>query len=168
MPRRPALAPELKAARRAIREAERRLARLAELEALEADRTGRSLSRYQRRLLRALRAGKSVQEARGHRPREHVGRRERELREKGITSSQQQAMKRYVQERYQDWDEWQEFFEGKGWTWFVRLRDLRRQLHRTWLKGGQTRIFSGLADFEAWLKDRMQDREVEPWMAFYH
>jgi hypothetical protein len=89
---------------------------------------------YQRRIANARAKGKTLQEARGHKPREHVERRERELRE-GITTYQRGATKRFaeLQARRSDTDpgpaiaEFRQVVKDHGWQAFD---DVRREVRR--------------------------------------
>lgn len=50
---------------------------------------------YQKRIARALLAGKTRQQARGHKAREHVERHERETKERGYTGSEESSIRRF-------------------------------------------------------------------------
>ena len=93
---------------------------------------------YQRRIRLALAKGKTLQEARGHKTREHVPRRERELRE-GETTYQRGEIKRFAQrqaELAEDLDPdqaieiYRRVFKREGWAAFVEIRDELNALSR--------------------------------------
>ena len=51
---------------------------------------------YQRRIAKALAAGKTRQAARGHKPKEHIERKEREVAEAGVSSSQLRSIREFL------------------------------------------------------------------------
>lgn len=105
---------------------------------------------YQRRIARAMAQGKTLQEARGHKPKEHIARRQRELAE-GETTYQRGALKKFAekQARRSGRDpedvlaELRNMKRRHGWDGFNRLRDTVNALHRNkrvrfqrWKAGG--------------------------------
>lgn len=137
---------------------------------------------YRKRIERARAKGKSTQGARGHKPKEHVSRRQRELQEAAlsgrVTTSQRSIIRKFVKEAAyksgQDpdevWDDYQQFFFDKGWSWFTNLRERQRALHNAWVAAGKPwgglklGPHGGMENFE---KDA-QRYEAETWMMYYH
>ena len=128
---------------------------------------------YRRRIERAEAAGKTRQQARGHKEKEHVARKERELLEAQtgkVSSSQKQAMRKFVLEQAKKsrdkaddpdeiWDDYKPYFIDKGWQWFLVLRTQQR----AFAKQGRGAVGS-LAQMDA-IAGRL---DAEAWMLFYH
>lgn len=175
----------VKAARLAREQAARAEAKLAAAAYRDTEEyLARLTPAYRSRIERARAKGKTRQQARGHKAREHVERRAREAREAAqggkITSSQRQAMKRFViaqaakaadyrEDEDEAWSDWKDFFEAKGYAWFLDLRAAQRSLQRQGrgaLGGfrGSGKNSPGMRELER-LASR---REAESWMMFYH
>ena len=98
--------------------------------------------KYRQRIERAMARGKSRQEARGHRPGEHVERRQREEEEYGLTHSEMATIRawcgRYKNET-RDADDVIEFARENGYGAFKTYRAVweaaRRQYLRELLSG---------------------------------
>lgn len=98
----------------------------------------RELSAYQRRVQRGLAAGKSLQEARGHRSAEHVERRERELRQGGLTTYQRGEVRRFARQQAKRMDADAADTEDALLAWvrsqrkgYERFRELRAEVAST-------------------------------------
>lgn len=96
---------------------------------------------YAARLARGEAAGKSPQASRGHKPREHVERKAKEIARGGLTTSQKQAVKRFAEKqaerRGKPWDiaAFQDTVRRKGWDAFVELRTRISKAHRDYKAG---------------------------------
>lgn len=92
---------------------------------------------YQRRIARAMAQGKTLQEARGHKAKEHIPRRKREL-EEGETTYQRGAIKKFAtkQARRADRDvdttvdQMRRWVRRRGWDAFVHVREEVARLAR--------------------------------------
>ena len=128
---------------------------------------------YRRRIERAEAAGKTRQQARGHKEKEHVARKERELKEAQsgkLTSYQKQQMRKFVLEQAKKsrdtaddpqeiWDDYKPYFFDKGYGWFLVLRSQQR----AFVKQGRGAV-GALAQLDA-IASRL---DAENWMLFYH
>lgn len=128
---------------------------------------------YRRRIERAEAAGKTRQQARGHKEKEHIARKERELREATtgkLTTYQKQQMRKYVLKQAEKsrstsddlqevWDDYKDFFFDKGYEWFLRLRTQ----HRALVKRGRGAV-GNMEQLEA----LAANLDSEAWMLYYH
>lgn len=94
--------------------------------------------RYRRRIAKGIAEGKTRQEARGHKPREHVARRARELAA-GQTTYQRSALRKFAAKQAarsddREFDEVLEELQGlvrrRGWQGFVDLRENVNAMHK--------------------------------------
>ena len=87
---------------------------------------------YARRIANALKKGKTRQQARGHRPQEHIARREREIAEEGITKAQTRIVFNWAANRlYQIKDHEIEATDVVTWAQEVGY-DAFKQYRHTW------------------------------------
>lgn len=96
---------------------------------------------YRRRVERAEAKGLTRQAARGHKAKEHIARKEREVNLGLLTSSQRQAVRKFAREQWaraeRDGEDESEFLDQMmdwavdgGYERFGRLRAKERALHR--------------------------------------
>lgn len=93
---------------------------------------------YARRLERAMARGKTRQEARGHKPREHVERKEREREEYGLTRYENDTIRRWYERSFNPGDRAGkpdeetviEEARDRGYDWFVQYRHAWEQIRR--------------------------------------
>jgi hypothetical protein len=104
---------------------------------------------YRRRIERSLAAGKTLQQARGHKIHEHVERRQKEKTRGQLTSDQKQQIKRYVikhktqigihdddiRETVQEIIDWTE----GDYSRFSLVRDTQKTLSKNYIKRGRSR-----------------------------
>lgn len=92
---------------------------------------------YARRIASAIKRGKTRQSARGHKPQEHISRREREREEFGITGSEVRAIRAWCN-RYpnivRDEEEVIQEAASKGYDWFRNYRDVWNAARRRYLR----------------------------------
>lgn len=117
---------------------------------------GRTLSpAYAKRIAAAIAKGKSRQQARGHKPREHVERAEREREKRGLSGQEDRTIRHFVNHTFDpdgyknaDPERFVEFFAEKGFdafknyraVWWKARRDYLRRLRRNpGLGGGKGR-----------------------------
>lgn len=101
-------------------------------------RLGRELApEYKRRVKRAIEKGKTLQQARGHRPGEARERRERETAEHGLSSAQMRSIENWAN-RYKnedrDVEEIIDFAKSEGYAWFVQYRETWNAARKQYLK----------------------------------
>ncbi len=85
---------------------------------------------YARRIARALEKGKTRQQARGHRPQEHVYRREREVEQEGLTKAQQRVVFDWAAKRlYATKDHELEPFDVVEWAKNVGYDQFKQYRH---------------------------------------
>lgn len=139
--------------------------------------------KYRARLLRGFAQGKTQQEARGHAKEEHVGRRERELRE-GETTYQRGAIKRFAQRQAQRSEQYggtveeataqfRRLVREHGWGAFAELREgldrLARQKRYRYRPKGKARKVIDLAPriAEANARKAANIRQMQEWQRLY-
>jgi hypothetical protein len=101
-------------------------------------RRPRELSAYEKRVQRGLAAGKTLQEARGHKAHEHVERRAREIERYGITTYQKAQIRKFGERHAKRLgtdpattvEKMQRFVKRRGYEPFKRLRDEVARLGR--------------------------------------
>jgi hypothetical protein len=110
----------------------------------------RPLSAYARRIERALARGKSLQQARGHKPREHVDRAAREREEHGLSNYDERAIRNFVRHSFDpkgvkraDPEEFIEHFREVGFEKFQHYRAVWWKARRRYL--GEVKVNPGLA-----------------------
>lgn len=147
------------AARRQLREAERRLREL-ERETAKQRRTNKRYKAkglsYWRRLAKGLRAGKTRQQSRGHKPQEHITRAAHAKAEGRLTSAQKQRINRFAKAQserantdYADMrDAMLDFAEQDGFAEFETLMRQQRKLRREYVKGDYHQIYTNMDVFE--------------------
>jgi len=125
---------------------------------------------YARRIARNLEKGKTRQQARGHKPREHIERREREVEELGIARDQDRRIRdwcrRYKNET-RDEDEVVEMAISKGYNWFKTYRDTWNAARREYLRALKDGSYAskGLTYLE--MLASMSEVEEISWL-YYH
>lgn len=134
---------------------------------------------YRRRIERAEARGKTRQQARGHKTKEHVIRKRREMSEAArtgkLTSPQRQKIKAFLREQEprigsgihatsaEDlWDDYRDLFDAKGYAWFLHVRDERNRNVRDYKELG--RLYGSVDAMLA----AFGERDAEGWMLFYH
>ncbi len=122
---------------------------------------------YAKRIARATALGKSRQEARGHKPREHVERQEREREEFGLSGSEVRSIRAWC-DRFRnegrDTEDVIDHARESGYAWFTNYRDTWNSARRTYLaenragtyasRGlGYLEMLAGMAEVEdiAWV-----------------
>lgn len=81
--------------------------------------------------------GKTRQQARGHKVREHIIRREREIEEMGISSSQVKSIRDWARRHKnedRDVEEVIDHTRAEGWDWFVNYRSTWNAARSQYLK----------------------------------
>jgi poly-D-alanine transfer protein DltD len=121
---------------------------------------------YARRIATGMSKGKTRQQARGHKPREHVARKERELREYGLTSAQKASIKKFHKQfpHEPSYPELTGYAKSHGYSEFVRYARNRRKINRQYKEQGQWESLG--TDF---LDDLAEDLDVPDidWL-YYH
>ena len=100
---------------------------------------------YARRIARGQTAGKTRQQARGHKVHEHVERKVRELERYGLTSDQKSRIKKWVASypnSDRDVDEVLQMTSEKGYAWFGHYRDVWNGARKTYLTRHTRRKYS--------------------------
>lgn len=128
---------------------------------------------YARRIERAQAAGKSRQEARGHRQAEHVARAEREREEYGLTGAEVRVIRGWVQRRaeqihdtHTDAEEVVEYYRDRGYDAFKTYRHVWTKARSDYVHGRQRKQDrQGLG----YLEDLTAEADVEDisWL-YYH
>lgn len=97
---------------------------------------------YAKRIARNLEKGKTRQQARGHREREHIHRAEREREEFGLTRANIASIERwhnaYVNNEKRDLEELIDETRENGYAWFVNYRDVWNESRRKYLREQRT------------------------------
>ena len=122
---------------------------------------------YAKRIARATALGKSRQEARGHRPREHIERQEREREEFGLSGSEVRSIRAWCDRFRNEGRDTEDVIEQareNGYAWFTNYRDVWNSARRTYLaenragtyasRGlGYLEMLAGMAEVEdiAWV-----------------
>lgn len=95
---------------------------------------------YRRRIERALAKGKTLQQARGHKAREHVYRQEREIEEYGVATSQRDSISRWYM-RYNssgkkelDLEDILDWVRENGYAAFQQFRETWNAARRTYVQ----------------------------------
>jgi hypothetical protein len=147
---------------------------------------------YGRRIARALEKGKTRQAARGHKPQEHIARREREKAENGVTGSQLKTirafLKRFNSPDYKDMPteaDLVEFVQERDWeafklyvkTWdAVRRKYLKAEKSGTLVavhgkrRNGSQKLYYSLGEHSLDYyvsKSEVEPQGVEQWL-YYH
>lgn len=94
-------------------------------------------SEYARRIERAKAKGKTRQQARGHRPQEHIYRAEREREEYGLTGSEVRLIRAWgnrFKNEGRDIEEVIEAARENGYAWFVTYRDTWNSARRAYVR----------------------------------
>lgn len=149
---------------------------------------------YRKRIERGLAKGKGRQAARGHKLKEHVQRKEREI--KGaqtlgdLTSSQRSQVRKFIRQQIARTPENElpqplpslankypagdravvdtvlRMFERVGWSVFVAKRAAQKALHADYNAAGKPkRMISELAEF---IEDFADDLDDMGWLMYYH
>ena len=105
---------------------------------------------YARRVAKGRERGLSRQQARGHRPAEHVERAEREREEHGISSSERASIARFAErigarnKDAPDEDELADFAIANGYAAFVAYREMQTELHRNYKRQTRSGAYASL------------------------
>jgi len=106
-----------------------------------APRTRDFKAEYQRRIAKALAAGKTRQAARGHKPKEHIIRREREVAEAGVSASQLRSIRSFLArfnpigfKEMPDKETLVEFVQERDYAAFQQYRKIWDTYRREYLK----------------------------------
>ena len=105
------------------------------------EKRGKPLSaNYKRRVERGLLKGKTLQQARGHKPQEHIERKQHEIEKFGLTKPQLRAVKEWSERRQgivKDHDfEVQEVIDitiANGFDWFLNYRKIWNAARHTYI-----------------------------------
>lgn len=178
LPRRPTAArttkAQIAAAKRQLRAAEKRLRMLEREQAKQRRRNKKYKAKglsYAKRLVRGLRLGKTRQQSRGHRPREHVTRAQNAQAEGRLTSAQKQRIARFAKTQSKrensDYTNMREamlsFAEQDGFEKISEIMTEQRNLARSYKRSDHQAIFTGMSNFE----ERFPDVPDISWM-YYH
>lgn len=94
---------------------------------------------YERRIARAIEKGKTRQQARGHRPQEHIIRREREIEAFGLSTSNMRSITTWINRRNAeihdaslDPEDVIDQAREHGYEWFTSYRDRWNALRRNY------------------------------------
>jgi hypothetical protein len=125
---------------------------------------------YDRRIARAIAQGKTRQAARGHKPQEHILRREREIEEFRLTSAQIKSIRQWGR-RYnnieRDIDDVIDFARTNGYKAFTQYRETwnaARRLYKKQMKNG-TYMSKGIPYLQ--MLTEQAGVEEMPWL-YYH
>lgn len=96
---------------------------------------------YARRIARAEAKGRTRQQARGHKEKEHVARKEREIEEQGISGSQLKSIRSFLSrfnplgyKNVPTEEDLVEFVQSRDWVSFGQYRTTWDAYRRRWLK----------------------------------
>lgn len=97
---------------------------------------------YQRRIERALAKGKTLQQARGHKAREHVERKEKERAKNfGLTYDEERRIRDWairrafeIHDSHSDPQEFVEYFQAHGYEGFKQYRQVWDQTRRAYIR----------------------------------
>lgn len=129
---------------------------------------------YKRRVEKALLKGKTLQQARGHKPQEHIERKLHEIERYGLTKPQIRAVREWAERRKSqvkdhdfDVDELLDITIENGFPWFLEYRKIWNAARQTYLT--ENRRGSYISRGEGYLQD-LTDRASAPevsWL-YYH
>lgn len=119
--------------------------------ASETKRGGTYSKAYRERLIRNLQKGKTRQQARGHKPQEHIDRREKEIAKQGLTNDQIRIVFKWAENRWYNVHDttdveypWYvvEWAKKQGYDHFQVYRHAWEKLRRDYLARGRETKFS--------------------------
>lgn len=128
---------------------------------------------YARRIAKATAAGKTRQQARGHKAREHVERREKEVAKYGMTISQLRSVQKFVDRRqslqpsisfFLDGDKLDTWVRQHGFDQFTALRTNWERQRRKYKNAPRPK---GEVQIEDLYEDVDTD-DLEPEWLYYH
>ena len=125
---------------------------------------------YRKRIERALAQGKTRQSARGHKAKEHVERKQREIKEGKFTSHQRQEITKFSKEQAKrsgvDWqttrEDLEKFIKG-DYKHFKELKEQRNKLVKSYKHNHE----AGRKEFDALYKSMTVPQQNEYWF-YYH
>jgi len=92
---------------------------------------------YAARIARAVARGKTRQQARGHRPHEHIHRAEHEREEFGLSNSEVRSIRAFCARFSNEGRDVEDVIEAareNGYAWFVNYRNVWTAARRTYLR----------------------------------
>lgn len=124
---------------------------------------------YAKRVAKGVAKGRTRQQARGHKEKEHVERKEREIAERGITGAQEKSVRKWYDKTPQvkgaDEDELVEHVRSFGFDWFSNLKKEQKRLHKAWEKAGRPKR---LLDSSEWTRMLNEINPPDDKLLFYH
>ncbi len=132
---------------------------------------------YRRRIENAEKKGRTRQSARGHKPREHVARKKREIEENQISSQQERTIVGWYARTYNpagypgdaraDLDNVLEFTRENGYERFVQWRKIWDAARRTYLRELEDGSYASRGEpYLIWLAGEADQSELS-WL-YYH